>query len=198
MTEGAAMANGVQANRLECRLPDGGHVEVTDQTVVPMGDVHAYRQLTYRHPGDKRRPPCKIVFEVRDGVPICASFTLTADDRTPIRGQDLRSFKLDGLRADVYSYAGVFVLAEEGDLTFHPKSRGKWVLTVGYGIKERQHVEQATRRRRMTPELLSKVAKIHKSAPEGSSMDAIAAAFGVSERQAWRYIAQARENGLIK
>ncbi|MGO9523849.1 hypothetical protein [Mycobacterium sp.] len=189
MTGGVeAMARGVEVDRLECRLPDGGRVEVTDRAVVPMGDVKAYRQLTYTHGGGKGRPACRIIFEVQGGVPVCASFTLSAVGQTPVRAKDLRAIKLDELRETVYATAGVFM----------PTSDGKWLLTVGYSVEDRQHVEQAARRRKVTPELLSQVAEIHNQAPDDGHLEAVVSAFRVSERQAWRYIAQARKEGLIR
>ena len=70
------MARGVEVDRLEClgcpmvaasRSPTG--------PLVAMGDVKAYKQLTYTHDGGSpQRPACRIVFEVQGGVPVCASF----------------------------------------------------------------------------------------------------------------------------
>ena len=181
------MARGIQITRLECRLPDGGRVEVTDRAVVPMGDVRAYKQLTYSHDGGKGRPACRVVFEVHGGVPVCASFTLSTVDQTPVRAKDLRAIKLDELRDTVYAHAGVFT----------PNPGGGWILTVGYSVEDREHVEQAARRRKLTPELLSRVAEIYNQAPDDGHLEAVASAFLIGNRQAWRYIAQAREKGLI-
>jgi hypothetical protein len=169
-------------------LPDGGHVEVTDTALVPMGDVRAYRQLTYTHGGGDR-PACRVVFEVRDEVPVCASFALDGADGQPVRAKDLRAIKLDELRDDVFAYVGVFV----------PNPEGGWVLRVGRGSyhRDRKHVEQAARRRKVTPELLDKVAAVHEAAPEGERIDAVRAAFGVQTRQALRYIAMAKGKGLL-
>lgn len=184
------MAKGVGVvTRISYELPDGGRVEVTDRAVVPMGDVRAYRQLTYTDDGGRGRPACRIVFEVHDEVPVCVSFSLSCIDQMPVRAKDLRAFKLDELRDDVYAYVGVFT----------PNPAGGWVLRVGRGSyrQDRKHVEQAARRRKMTPELLAKVAKVHTAAPEGARLDAVQAAFQVQERQALRYISAAKEKGLI-
>ena len=87
----------------------------------------------------------------------------------------------------VIGYAGIFV-----------KSQGKWVLSVGQNVEEgREHVERASRRHKVTPELLAKVAKIHDNAPASDRADAVAVAFGTSTRNAWRWIARAREERLI-
>lgn len=54
-------------------------------------------------------------------------------------------------------------------------------------------------RHSITPEFLSRVAEKHQAAHEGGRLAAVIAAFGpVSERQALRYIAQAKREGLIE
>lgn len=172
-------------------LPDGGIVEVTDDTVVPMGDVRAYRQLTYTRDGSSRQPACRIVFEVCGGVPVCTSFSLSSVDQIAVRAKDLRAFKLDELRDDVYAYVGVFMP--------NPAAPGQWMLRVGPGSyhQDRKRVEQAARRRKVTPGLLEKVAKVHTTAREGERLEAVRAAFQVGERQALRYLRAAKEEGLI-
>lgn len=171
-------------------LADGARVKVTDATIVPMGDVFAHRQLTYTHDGDADRPGCRIVFEVRNSVPVCASINIWSDGESYVRAKDLKAIKLDNLRDDVYALTGVFVRNPDGDDFMHklgPASFGR----------DRKRVERATQRRKITPEFLNRVAELHNTAPAGGRLEAIKAAFGVSERQALRYIAQARQKGLI-
>jgi hypothetical protein len=74
---------------------------------------------------------------------------------------------------------------------------GRFVHRLNYR-RDRQRVEQVKTRRTMTPDLIARVAQIHNTTPEGSRIAAIRAAFGIAERQALRYIAQARKDGLIK
>jgi hypothetical protein len=52
-------------------------------------------------------------------------------------------------------------------------------------------------RRKITPEFLSRVAEIHRAAPEGGRLAAVKVAFMVNERQALRYIAAARKKGWL-
>lgn len=173
------------------KLPDGGLVEVTDDMVVPMGDVQAYRQLTYTH-GGNGRPACRIVFEIRGSAPICASFSLNSVNQTAVRAKDLRSFKLDEIRNDVYAYVGVFVP--------NPAAPGQWMLRVGPGSyhQGRKHVEQAATRRKMGPEFLKQVAEIYNGAPRDGQFDTLRAAFpDREERQVRRYIAAARQKGFL-
>jgi len=182
----------VRATELSYQLPDGGRIDVTDRAVVPMGDVRAYRQLTYRHGGNSAHPAREIVFEVRNGVPICTRLTFVSDSQTGVRAKDLKALKLDELRDDVYAYVGVFTPNPAGG----PDS---WMLRVGRGSyhQDRKHVERATTRRKLTPEFLERVSEIHNAAPEGGRLEAVKAAFNVLERQALRYIAAARQKGFI-
>jgi hypothetical protein len=177
---------------LASELPDGGRVDVTEPALVPMGDVFAHRQLTYTHDGDAGRPACRIVFEVRNGVPVCASVHLWSDGQTCVRAKDLKSFKLDNLRDDIYAYTGVFVRNPDGD-------EHEYMRRVGWRSfqQDRKRVERATQRRKVTPEFLKQVAELHNNAAAGARLEAVRTAFRVSERQALRYIAQAKNKGLI-
>jgi hypothetical protein len=178
--------------RLITELPDRSHIEVTDREIVPMGDVFAYRQLTYTHDGGENRPACKIVFEVRNAVPVCAGIQLgSSETGSHVRAKDLTAIKLDNLRDDVYAAAGVFL----------PNPEGGFVHKIGQSAfrEDRKRVERATQRRRMTPEFLSRVAEIHNSALPGGRLEAVRTAFTPtpSERTALRYIAEARKANLI-
>jgi hypothetical protein len=175
--------------KLITELPDGGRIEVTDMEPVPMGDVFAHRQLTYTYDGGATRPACEIVFEVRNGVPVCTGISLrSTDGGTHVRAKDLTGIKLDNLRDDVFAYVGVFV----------PNPGGGLVRKLGPGSlrEDRKRIERATQRRKITPEFLNRVAEIHNGAPEGGRVAAVKAAFKVKERQALRYIKLARQKGL--
>lgn len=99
---------------------------------MPMGDVFAHRQLTYTHDGDANRPACKIVYEARHGVPVCASITLgSADSGAHVRAKDLSAIKLDNLRDDVFAHVGVFVPNPDGGLVMCAEGlRYRSVLTL--------------------------------------------------------------------
>jgi hypothetical protein len=177
-------------------LPDGGQLDITDDKLVPMGDVKGYRQITYMRPGSHNQPACEIVFEIRHGVPVCASVHISADDdEAPVRTKDLKAIHLEKLRDDVYAYVGVWRPNPNA-----PKGRSSWVHESGTKsyLRDRKTIERAVqRRRRITPEFLKRVAELHNSAPAGSRLDTVCAAFEVRERQALRYIRLARDKGLI-
>jgi hypothetical protein len=176
--------------RLITELPDGGRIEATDPKIVAMGDAFARRQLTYTHDGDADRPACKIVFEVRNGAPVCASLHLgSSESGSHVRAKDLNDIKLGDLRDDLYAYVGVFV----------PNPGGGFIQKFGPAQfkQDRKRVHNVTRRRKVTAEFLSQVADVHNGAPVGGRLEAVKAAFSVSERQALRYIAQAKRERLI-
>jgi hypothetical protein len=64
--------------------------------------------LTYR------KDNCKIMFEVRNGVPGCTNINLVADE-TFLRPTDLSDIRLDDIRAEVYAIAGVGAFTPKGD-----------------------------------------------------------------------------------
>lgn len=61
----------------------------------------------------------------------------------------------------------------------------------------RSAVGAATKRNKITPEFLARVAEIHNNAPERTRTHAVMTEFGVDQRTAFRYIAAARERNLI-
>ena len=180
---------GPMAPPLPSELPDGGLLVVTDGEIVPMGDAFAYRQLTYSHDGTAARPGVKIVFEVRKRTPVCVSIELWSSDKGGIHASDLGGIKLDNLRDDVYAYAGVFTRNPDGG----------WVRKLGLASfkQDRKRVELVTRRRTLTPDFWNQVAEVCKAAPERGRTKAVRAAFNVSQRQALRYVEEARKEGLI-
>lgn len=168
-------------------LPSGGTVEITDDKWVGMGEGATFRRLTYVNGS------CEIVFEVHDGVPGAVSVTLRADQGF-LRQKDLAAIRLDQIRPEVYSVAGVAAFTTDGvddegmdDYVDNPMTRAD----------ARKAVSRAASRTKITPEFLRRVAEIYRAAPDGARIEAVKAAFGKEERQAWRYVAQARQRGFI-
>lgn len=159
-------------------LPSGATVEITDDTRVEMGDGFTFAVLTYR------ADTVEIIWEVRNLAPACVSINVVAGEH-PIRARDLAAIKLDQIRDEVYAIAGVGA--------FTPDGSDDYELT---GDDGRQAVRRASRRR-ITPDFLRQVADVHQGAPDGGRLAAIKAAFKVDERQALRYMAKARKEGLI-
>lgn len=168
-------------------LPHGVIVQVTDPTLVPMGDAYAARQITWTQV-QAGRPRRQFTFEVQDGRPVCTSVVIDADGGIPVRAKDLTAVRLDNIRDNAYAVVGLW--HGEGSAKVHTWGRSSFA-------SDRKSVEAVSKRRKLTPELLQCAAEIHRSVPT-ARVDAVMAAFGVSERQAKRYIAAAREEGRIK
>ncbi len=174
-------------------LGDGGQVDVIDAELVALGDAGALtaRGVRYTHPGDSVRPACEIEFEVRGGAPTCTRIVLEADTENSLRAKDLRVISLEDLRDDVFTALGVY----------RPNPTGNgWRLVRGSGPRtaDRREVEKATSRRKLTPELLAEVAGVWLATDKGYRLAAVRERVGVAERQALRYVAAAREKGLIE
>src|ERR1700722_17195309 len=77
-------------------------VQVTDPTVVPMGDGYAYRQITYTARN------YTLTFEVRDGSPGCVKVEVAAGiAESYLRSKDLAAIKIDDLCLRAFALTGV-------------------------------------------------------------------------------------------
>lgn len=172
-------------------LPDGGRVTVTDPELVALGDRLTRRQVTYEHPGGADRPACRAVFEVRGGEPVCTSLQLTVPaGGGAIRSKHLKAVHLDDLCGDAFAATGAW--------TENPA--GGHVRALRGLDHDRDVIDNArTRRTAITPELLQRVAAVYRDLPADTNRGkAIAAAFNVGERHAYRLIKATREAGHLK
>jgi hypothetical protein len=169
----------VPTKDVEYPLPDGGKVVVADtRDFAEMGDGFACRNATYQRGG------VEIAWELRDGVPQCVSVKLQSDG-LGLRTKDLHNIRLDDVREIVYSAIGIGTFTPDGE---------EYEMAP---VEARKAVNRAATRRKITTELVRKVAEIHRAAPEGRRIAAVEAAFGVHERTALRYIAEAKQKGFI-
>ena len=116
-------------------------------------------------------------------MPGCVSIKLCAGDDF-IRTKDLTAIKLDQLRDEAVNAVGMMIPDPDG-------GHDAPVKIV------RKALRQATTRRKINTDFLRRIAETYKNAPAGDRAEPIRATFGVSTRQAWRCIAQAREKGLL-
>ena len=178
-------------------VPDyGGELFVSDSEIVPMGDVFAYREITYSFAGSDRLPALDVVFQVRNAVPVCVKYSLTASAAgSPVRTKDLTAKSVDQMMHDLYAHIGVFRLSDDGS---------EYIRVLHFGSKststfnqDRRTVEKAAIRRKLGDGFFEQVAEIHRNAGEGRQLKDIEDAFGVSYRTAIRYRDEARRKGLI-
>lgn len=178
-------------------LPDGSELVYDGQDIVPVGDRGLPRTVLHRRRADSRGPAHEITIEVCDGIPTIAAVKLTAENGAHIRGKDIKlsGAGLDRLVTDWLAK----VTYQPGDTAGHPDY--DWVQRYPVKVAERAAATRAaarrpTRRRRVTAELLRKVAETYKNA-DPPKHEAIAIAFEVEPRTAQRYIEKAREARLL-
>ena len=134
----------------------------TDDEMVPLGEFFAERVVERRIEQDGLTYVA--VFEVRGGVPYCTKISIEADPSTVVRQKHLDALKLNQMRDDTYALVGLCerTLRDDGHYTYTRNHGGPAFR------RHRKNVERATKRRRVTPEFLRKVAEVHASArPEG-------------------------------
>lgn len=181
-------------------LPDGGELEEPDDAeICAVGDHGLPSPVIYRHPGSKDQPALQLRLEIWNGVPVCAEVTLAAKqhDQIHVRAKDLKlvASQLENIIEYWMSYLAYMPAAAR------PGRRG-WVRSSPQPLLQRKAAITSVRaarkeiRRKMTDELLQKVADTHNSAA-GARIEAVARAFGVSPRTAQRYIEKARDAGLL-
>ncbi len=180
-------------------LPDGG-VLIYGEEMAEVGDRGIPRHVLYRHPGDKRRPALEVAIEVRDGIPVITEVRVRADidNGVQIRAKDIKIgvVALDNSLTQWLSELTYRRGAERPDGSrpwwrydqVPPDERKAAIRTIGRA--------RGQLRRRMTDEMLTRIAETYRTAAPPRH-EAIAVAFDVSDRTAQRYIAHARQAGLI-
>ncbi|WP_137147141.1 hypothetical protein [Mycolicibacterium sp. CR10] len=178
-------------------LPDGGRLqEGKNSRRHKVGDRWLPSPVIYEHPGSESEPGYRLTFEIWDGVPVCTEVQLTAKSaqRVHIRPKDVKTVaaRLENSLHDWLAF-----------LEYERVGPGKFVRR-GMPSEEqvratRRVIESARRqtRRKMSDDHLAAVAAAF-SAATGPPVEAVAAAFGVTERTAWRYIEKARKANLIE
>lgn len=177
-------------------LPDGGELTWDGTRIVPVGDRGLPETVMYRHSGDAKRPGLTLRIDVIDGVPRITETTFTASAAGgQIRAKELKWGAVNLDRS--VSYWLTELAYQPGD------DEHDWVKRYPVSAAERraaaQEVERGrrpTRQRKATPQLLRQIAAAYKAAPTPKH-EHVAKTFGMSPRNAQRYIDKAREAKLL-
>jgi hypothetical protein len=161
-------------------------------------DRGVFAGLRYHHPGDEGQPALEMAVEVRDGAPVCTEIRLIADDSSQVRVKDLRMIAgtledhLENIaaasvweRAPGAKWWGQGTPAFREDRERLARSQRKLVQTA-----------RRTAHARVSPEAIATAADLYRAA-QGNRLKAIEDGLGVSQRTAARYVAKAREAGLL-
>jgi hypothetical protein len=171
---------------------DGARLEMRGKMVL-VGDRTLSSKLTYTQPGGNGMPGLEIRIEVVDGAPTVTSVLFAAaQGGNGVRVTDLKDVasRLEDLAEEICATAA-WVRNGSGafrDFPLSAESRQSAMPSI-------RRARRKTRRK-MNRELLTRVADTYRAA-ERAPTEAVKAAFGVEHRTAGRYVAAAREAGLL-
>lgn len=169
----------------------GGHVVVGDR-VVP-------RVIEVTFPGGSHapEPACSFTIEVIDGVPLCTRLELVRRpevERSEVRGDALRRVQLDTWIEDIVAAASARVVAVDSHNVVMDRASNTEAERRARSDVRRM---MARGRRKITDDHLQKVAEVYTQHADHKPAQAVQEAFGASERTAFRWIAAAREAGVL-
>lgn len=169
-----------------------------DGDYVPVGDRYVDAHIEVVAPGGDGQPRLEVTIDCTSGLPQVTRVLLQAKEGSPtVRTKDLRTLSVDDLvDAIVPLFSHPLIENEDGSITGTirmPDSESEHYRAARGALRQAQRAG----RRKVTPELLAKVADVYR-ANDARPAEAVEDAFGVSPRTAFRYIRMAREQGLLE
>jgi hypothetical protein len=197
---GGFVAESRQKVGVRRRIPlNFGWVEADELDTVEVGDHLMPRLIDIVFPGADGQPRLEATIDSSSGVPRCTALHLTTGEGgREVRTTDLRAVELESwIEAVVPLY-----MAEITER--HPGGGVSAVIrTADTDADDYKRAKAALRRtrrndrRKVTPEVLRKVARTYASDPLRPA-EAVEVAFDVSTRTAYRYIQLARDGGYLE
>lgn len=178
------------------RLP--GEARMSGGLVV-VGDRVVPRFIEVTFPGGTHapEPACSFTIEVVDGVPLCTRLELSRRpevSRSEVRGDALRRVQLDSWIEDIVAAASARVVATDAHNIVMDRASSREANRRARSDVRRM---MARGRRKITDDHLQKVAAVYTQHQNDKPAQAVQEAFGASERTAFRWIAAAREAGVL-
>ncbi|KZS80269.1 hypothetical protein B4U45_27885 [Mycobacterium persicum] len=175
----------------------GGHGRAfyDEGAMTTVGDRQVPQQIYVEVRGGTSEPDLGLKIEVRQGVPVYTELVLRArPDGPEIRDKDLS-----------YVYLSDWLEEIVAACTWAQDQTGHWMVQTIGGEKGKGERAAAvanvrrvrTGRSRMSQEQLQKVAEVYREHIDTRPTQAVAAAFGKSDRMAARYVDLARKAGLL-
>ena len=164
--------------------------------MVRAGDRLIPARIDVVAPGGKHAPEPALTFtiEVADGVPVVTRVELTKRDGHPgVRADSLRRLRLNDWVEDIVAAASLAVTVVDGNLVADRATNPESVRRARSAVR----AMQARGRRKVTPDHLATVAEVYIANEDNKPAEAVALAFGASDRTAFRWIAAAKREGLI-
>jgi hypothetical protein len=169
---------------------------------VPAGDLLVPSRFDLDLDREDGSPCLGLTFEVRDEVPQCRRAELrSTEDGREVLSSDLRGVKIEDLLE--FAVRSVAMLPTGRS---EPGPEGAYAIGymgVGRDPEDQARAVQETRkvrreaRRRVTPEMLTEVARVYRENLDGNPTAAVAEFTGRAHRTAALYVHQARQAGLL-
>ena len=175
-----------------------GHAEWREDSYVVVGDRYLPSKIEVVFPGgsDSPQPGLEFTIEVIRELPTVTRVELKAREG----GRGVRPKDLDNIRLRLNDWTEDIVAASMREV----QSNVDGNLVVVDRADSRNANIKATRAmrsgayRKCTPEHLARVAAVHREHADDAPVLAVQMAFGTSHRNAYRWVAAAREAGLIE
>lgn len=168
--------------------------DTSDRVIV--GDRLVPRVIEVVAPGSSEGedPALKMVVEMIDGVPRCASVEVKMrEGRRGVQARDLRDVHLDDWIEQLVAAASSKIISTDGEMISAAYGQGAaWERDARKSVRAMQR----TGRRKVTSDLLAKVAEVYQAHDE-RPVGAVVLAFGTSYRTAARWVQKARQEGLM-
>jgi hypothetical protein len=175
----------------------GGHGRAfyDDDAMTAVGDRMVPQSIYVEVCGSTVEPDLGLKIEVRQGIPVYTELVLRARaDGPEIRDKDLG-----------YVYLNDWLEEIVAACTSSLDSSGHWMTQTIGGAQGRAEARSAAAnvrrvrrgRSRLTPEQLEQVAQVYREHFDTRPTQAVAAAFGKSDRTAARYVDEARKAGIL-
>ncbi len=178
------------------RIPlDVGWADCDATNSVEVGDRRVPRTIEVTFPGADGQPSLEMTLDSSSGVPRCTDLRISAQqDGREVRTTDLRAVTIEDWLEVIVSAAAEVVVSRAGAATTTTAA----VQTDAERKASLSVIRDARRsaRRRVTPDLLERVATVYRQALD-RPVEAVQAAFGTSYRTAARYVQMARQQGFL-
>ncbi len=164
---------------------------------VRIGDRIVPRLVYVDLPGADGQPRLRMTIDSSSGVPRCTELHIeSVEGGREVRTTDLRAVEVDNWIAAIVPLTTAQVVSD---------GPGGWTGVIRVPDSESADYKAAKAtlegarkagRRKVNDDLLQRVAEVYKS-EDLRPAEAVRLAFGVAERTAFRYIAEARKRGLL-
>jgi len=177
------------------RIPlDVGWADCDATHSVQVGDRRVPRTIEVTFPGADGQPSLEMTLDSSSGVPRCTDLRISAQPGgREVRTTDLRSVAIEDWLEVIVSAAAEVVVSRDGTTTTTTRA-----LSDAERKASLSTIRDARRsaRRRVTPDLLERVATVYRQ-HDSRPVEAVQAAYGTSYRTAARYVQMARQQGFL-